>query len=521
MTRDPVQRVPEGIPRLALTDVRKSFGAVTALRRADLAVMPGEVHALVGENGAGKSTLIKIVSGAESMDSGSMEIDGEPAVIRTVAEALSVGIATVYQDAKLFSQLTVAENIFMGREVLASRRIDWHAQNERVAPLLAQVGLGPECAMAPVEELSAAQAQQVAIAKALSTEARVLILDEPSAILTSAEVEVLYEAIRRLTADGVSVIYITHRLDEVFEIADAVTVMRDGRTLGTFDVGQLDLPTVAEMVVGDRLESAPPGRRRNVGEPTLVLDELDSGERVHDVSVTVRSGEAVVLYGLVGSGVAEISKAIYGMRPITGGRLFLHGHPVHPRSAADAQRLGIAMLPGDRNQEGLFSFQSVAFNMSVSHLPVVSRGRVWVDTAKELAVSTDIIRRLAIKTPSEAVPVSSLSGGNAQKVVLGRQLVERPSVLVLAEPTQGVDVGAKEELHRIIHDLCDQGTAILVVTSDLSEATRIADRLIVIRDGTAFAEFGPGAKQSDILAAASGVLADAVAAVRHEEVGEQ
>jgi rhamnose transport system ATP-binding protein len=332
----------------------------------------------------------------------------------------------------------------------------------------------------------------------------VLILDEPSAILTDAEIEVLFRVVRRLAASGVSVVYISHRLDELFRITHRVTVMRDGQTLGTWPTEELTVRRVVELMVGGILEEGRPDRAVPDGPPRLVLEGLGSGERLHDVDVVVRPGEIVGLYGLVGSGVAEIAETVYGMRRATAGRVLLDGRPVSPRSPKDAKALGVALLPADRKQQGLFSFQSIAFNISAGHLPLLSRLGVWVDRARERAVAKDFIARLSVKTPHERQPVSAMSGGNAQKVVLARQIVERPAVLVLAEPTQGVDVGAKEEIHRIIRSLAEEGTAVLIATSDLAEAIRLSDRLQVVRAGTTTVEFGPGATQADVLAAAAG-----------------
>ncbi len=493
-----------GAPRLKLTGIVKSFGAVRAVRHADLTVHAGRVHALVGENGAGKSTMIKIVSGVEAADAGSIAFDGADVRIGSTTDAMALGIATVYQEPQLFAELTVSENIFVGRELRRGGRVDWSGQNARVARLLDLIGLPTAYATVPVGSLSVAEQQQVSIAKALAGDARVLILDEPSAILTDNEIEVLFGVVRRLTAAGVAVIYISHRLDELFRIADEVTVMRDGRTIGTYPTGELSVRRVAEMMVGGILSDARPARVVPDGPAVLELRGLSRAGRFADVDVTVRRGEIVALYGLVGSGVSEIAACVYGIDRATGGELFLHGRRVAPRSPRDAQRLGIALLPANRKLEGMFAFQSIAFNISAGHLRLLSRVGFLLDRGRERTVARDLIRRLAVRTPNERQPISAMSGGNAQKVVLARQLVERPAVLILAEPTQGVDVGAKEEIHRIITDLADSGTAVLVVTSDLPEALRIADRIQVVRGGTTTAEFGPDADQVDVLAAAAG-----------------
>jgi ABC-type sugar transport system ATPase subunit len=429
-----------------------------------------------------------------------------PVSITHTTDAIALGIATVYQEPQLFPELTVSENIFTGREIRKGGRVAWSEQNAKVVELLELLGLPTGYATEPVGSLSIAEQQQVSIAKALAGDARVLILDEPSAILTDAEIDVLFEVVRRLTASGVAVIYISHRLDELFRIADEVTVMRDGATIGTYPIGELSVRRVAELMVGGILSDDRPRRDVPDGDPVLELAGLSRAGKFSDVNVRVRRGEIVGLYGLVGSGVSEIAACVYGIDRATGGQMRLDGKRISPRSPQHAQQLGIALLPANRKSEGMFGFQSIAFNISAGHLRLLSHWRTFVDRARERSVATDLIKRLAVKTPNERTPISSMSGGNAQKVVLARQLVERPQVLVLAEPTQGVDVGAKEEIHRIITELADGGTAVLVVTSDLPEALRISDRLQVVRGGTTTVEFGPDATQVDVLAAAAGAL---------------
>ena len=495
-----------GAERLSVTGVSKRYGAVRAIRNADMTVRAGSVHALVGENGAGKSTLIKILSGAATADTGRITFEGRPVTIASTADAIALGVATVYQEPQLFPDLTVAENVFTGREITRRGRVDWAAQNARVVELLELIGLPARYATVPVSELSIAEQQQVSIAKALVGNARVLVLDEPSAILTDAEIEVLFGVVRRLASSGVAVIYISHRLDELFVIADEVTVMRDGQTLGTWPIEELSVRRVVELMVGGILEDRPPEHAVPDVPPRLVLEGLSSEGAYADVDVAVRPGEIVTLYGLIGSGAAEVAETVYGMRRATAGRVLLDGRPVAPHSPRAAKRLGIALLPANRKQQGLFGFQSIAFNISAGHLPLLSRLGTWMDRRRERQVARDLITRLSVKTPHERQPVSAMSGGNAQKVVLARQLVQRPKVLVLAEPTQGVDVGAKEEIHRIVRALADEGTAVLIVTSDLPEAIRISDRLQVVRAGTTTVEFGPGASQADVLAAAAGAV---------------
>ena len=498
--------------RLTLTGVVKSYGAVKAIRHADFEVRPGQVHALVGENGAGKSTLIKIISGATAPDAGTIAYDDVPVSITSTVDAIALGIATVYQEPQLFAELTVAENVFMGRELVNRRRVDWAAQNERVVGLLEALGLPAKLATATVGGLPVATQQQVSIAKALAGKCGVLILDEPSAILTDAEIEVLFGIIRRLADDGVAIVYISHRLDEVVKIADQVTVMRDGSTIGTFPIEEMTVRRMAELMVGEALSEHSGPRTTIDGDVVLELKALSRARSFHDVSLELRAGEILGLYGLVGSGVAEIAECIHGLAKTSGGEIVVEGRAVAPRTPREAGAAGIALLPANRKTEGMFAFQSIAFNVSIGHLRRFSRGGAFVDRRRERSVVKDLMRRLAVRAQDENQPVGNLSGGNAQKVMLARQLVERPKLLLLAEPTQGVDIGAKEEIHRIITDLADNGTAVLVVTSDLQEALRIADRLLVVRTGTIAAEFGPDARQVDVLAAAAGDREDTATA---------
>jgi len=492
--------------RLEMTGISKRYGAVRAIRSGWLRVRPGTVHALVGENGAGKSTLVKVLAGAEQPDTGELRIDGQEVSVTSTAAAIALGVATVYQEPQLFPDLTVAENVFLGREIRRGGRVDWAAQNARVVELLDLIGLPARSATVPVRELSVAEQQQVSIAKALGGDARILILDEPSAILTDAEIEVLFRVVRRLVATGVSVIYISHRLDELFLIASEVTVMRDGETVGSWPVEELSVRRLVELMVGGDAPEARGRRQLADAPPLLRLEGLAGGDRFQDVDLQVRPGEVVTLYGLVGCGAAEVAEVVYGIRRPTAGRVLLDGEAVAPRSPRHARALGIALLPSDRKRQGSFSFQSISFNIAAGNLPLLSRAGLWVDRARERRVARESIARFAVKTPHERQPLSAMSGGNAQKVVLARQLVERPRVLVLAEPTQGVDVGAKDEIHRIVHAVADEGSAVLVVTTDLGEAITLSDRLVVVRGGRAVAEFGPGAAQADVLAAAAGEL---------------
>jgi len=490
-------------PRLEMHDISKRYGGVRAIRHADLVVEPGTVHALVGENGAGKSTLIKILAGAEQADTGSIAIDGRPVRITSTGAAIELGIQTVYQEPQLFRELSVAENFFVGREMTNGPVIDWKSQAPRMYELLDLVGLDRNLASTPLGHLSIAQQQQVSIAKTLLEDARILILDEPSAILTDTEIEILFGVIRRLTTSGVGIIYISHRLDELFRIADTVTVMRDGKTISSDPIGELSVREIAERMVGGELSQAVRSQGE-AGEVVLDLQDLGLTDAFDGVTLQVRKGEIVGLYGLVGSGAAEVGDVVYGMRRATTGTVTLNGSSRPITSPAHAKRRGIRMLPSNRAEQGTFSFQPIAFNITIGSLHLLSRLAGWVSPRIEQHIADDLIRRLSVKTPSARQPVSAMSGGNAQKVVLARQLVERPDLLVLAEPTQGVDVGAKEEIHRIMSSLADQGTAVLVITTDLAEVLRISDRVMVFRAGRIAAELPPSASQAEVLSLAAG-----------------
>ena len=495
--------------RLELRDIVKSYGGVRAIRHADIAITPGTVHALVGENGAGKSTLIKIIAGAEIADAGTIAFDGQLRSISSTSDSIALGVQTVYQEPQLFPELSVAENVFVGRELTKGGRVDWAGQAAQMHGLLDTVGLPESIATSIVGTLSIAQQQQVSIAKALASDASVLILDEPSAILTDPEIEVLFTVIRRLTAAGVSVIYISHRLDELFRIADAVTVMRDGETITTRPIGDLSVRQIAELMVGGVLSESRPKDAGTSGATVLELTDFTREGKFTDVNLTVRAGEIVGIYGLVGSGASEIAGVIYGMDKATSGTMAIDGTPVTVKRPSQAKKLGIHLLPANRSSQASFSFQSIGLNIVIGELGLLGRLPGYASMRKQRAIADDFIKRLAIKTPSEKQPISAMSGGNAQKVVLARQLVRRPELLVLAEPTQGVDVGAKEEIHRIISGLADEGTAVLVVTSDLGEVLRISDRILVIKAGEIAAEFTGDATQVEILAAAAGAEVDA------------
>ncbi|MDQ1586041.1 MAG: rhamnose transport system ATP-binding protein, partial [Actinomycetota bacterium] len=497
-------RASDDTPVLKLAGVTKRYGGVQALRGVDFELLRGEVHAIVGENGAGKSTLIKIISGAEVADQGQIEIDGHGLASGSTTSALGAGIATVYQEPQLFGELTVAENVFIGRELRSRGVVDRATQRQRVLELLDRIGLHRDLADVRVADMPVAEQQLVSIAKALSQDPRILILDEPSAILTDREIETMFSAVRAMRDSGVAVIYISHRLDELSQITDRVTVLRDGSVVASRPTSELSVRAVAELMVGHAVDAGAVDRTVADASPVLRVEGLTRLPKFTDVSFTIRPGEIVAMYGLIGSGAADVARALFGIDPADAGQVTVDGKDVVLASPADAVRNGISMLPSNRKVQGVFGPKSIAFNISSGHLKLLSKWGVWVDRSRERTIAGDFIKRISIKAPGPSTAVNNLSGGNQQKVVLARQLVERPRILLLEEPTQGVDVGAKDEIHRIILELADGGGAVLVISSDLPEVQQLADRILVVRGGSITAEFKRGSRQADLLAAAAG-----------------
>ena len=483
---------PEASPSLVhVSGVAKSFGGVRALRGVDFDLRPGEVHALLGENGAGKSTLIKILSGVHGHDDGTIEIDGRSVRFQSPAQSREVGVAVVYQDLSLVESLSVADNLLLGREprtrwgLLRKRRL-----YEEARRFLDQQGimLDPRT---KVGDLPFAQRQMTEICKALIGHVQVLILDEPTSALTDDEERILFAAVRRVTARGVGVIYVTHRLNEVFRIADRVTVFRDGRNAGHFKTSETTMREVVAAIVGpghalaaekvglsERPQEAADGHDR---PPVLSLRGV-SNERLHSVDLTVQRGEIHGLAGLVGSGRTEILEAIFGIRPSRIGTIALDGVALNSRTPADAIARGIALVPEDRHLQGLVLEHSIARNLTLPHLPHFSRWG-WLRWRAAATQASADMRRLAVKAPGPATPVKSLSGGNQQKVVFAKWNTPRPSLLLLDEPTVGVDVGAREEIYGLVRAAAAAGTGVLVVSSDLAELLLLCNRLSIVVEG--------------------------------------
>jgi rhamnose transport system ATP-binding protein len=471
-------------PILKLAGIRKAFGGVQALSDVSFELLPGEVHALVGENGAGKSTLVKIITGAHQPDAGTIEFAGAPLADLDPQRARELGIAAIYQQPALFPDLSVAENIAFGVEPTRFwRRVRWQARRARAAQVLELVGarIDPDV---EAGRLTMPLQQLVEIAKAVSVEARVLILDEPTSSLSDSETEHLFSVIRRLKSNGVGMIYISHRLDELPQIADRVTAFRDGRLVGTARVADTSRSELIRMMVGRELSAVFPKTNVAVGDPLLAARGLSCrAEGVDEINLTVRAGEIVGLAGLVGAGRTELARVLFGLSPADRGTIEFKGRPVQIDSPQTATDLGIAYVPEDRRRHGVILDLSVAANASLARLPALSRWGL-MDFDAERRLSRDFVGRLGVKTPSIDALVGQLSGGHQQKVALARWLATNPSLLILDEPTQGIDVGSKAEIHRLMCELAAGGLGILMISSDLPEILGMSDRIVVMHAGT-------------------------------------
>ena len=479
--------MPESTDNLLfLKRLSKRYPGVVALDEVSFALRRGEVHCLVGENGAGKSTLIKVLAGAEKPDAGEIWVNGEPRHFANPAAALAAGIGVIYQDFKLVPALSVAENILLGQQPRRgngkSLFIDWKKLRAEAGALLAQLGVDLPLQQ-PVSRLSVAQRQMVEIAKALHHRARIIAMDEPSATLTDKELEHLFMLIKRLTADGVGIIYISHRLEEIFEIGNRLTVLRDGKQVTTTEVASTTRPQLVQWMVGRELkEEAIPAREKQPLRPEVLRVENLGRDWVHGVNFSVNAGEIFGFAGLVGSGRTEVARMIFGADRKQTGKIFLDGEAINPRSPAEAIRLGIGLLTEDRNQQGLIMGLSVQENIVLSSYDQLRAG--WkINWRRVKEISQAHVERLSIRTPSLGQKVANLSGGNRQKVVLARWLTTNCRVLIFDEPTWGVDVGVKREIHQLIRNLAAEGRAIIVISSDLPEVMSLADRLGVMWEG--------------------------------------
>jgi rhamnose transport system ATP-binding protein len=491
-------------PLLQLTQVTKSFGAVRALEGVSFDLKAGEVHALLGENGAGKSTLIKIITGAHQPDSGAIEIGGEKINRLTPASAHACGIAAIYQQPALFPDLSVAENIALALEKpSAFRPIRWRVRRNRAAELLKRVGANID-PNSEVRQLTMPEQQLVEIARAVGTGARILILDEPTASLTRKEVELLYAVIRDLRQRGVGMIYISHRLEEIFAIADRVTVLRDGESVGTNPIDSINEAQLIRMMVGREVSTIYPPAESQPANIALSLKNIGCKRSgVANVSLELRTGEIFGLAGLVGAGRTELARVLFGITPADCGEILVNEKTVQIRTPRDAVEHGIAYVPEDRRRHGVILEMPIAANITMSIHREIFPG-TWLRFGRERALAGNYVRDLAIKTSSVDAPAATLSGGNQQKVALARWLAANPKILILDEPTQGVDVGAKAEIHKLIRRLAAQGMAVLMISSDLPEILGMSDRIAVMRGGTIVSVLPGKSNAHDVMAAALG-----------------
>jgi len=493
-------------PLLQMSGIDKAFPGVQALRDVSLELRRGEVLALMGENGAGKSTLIKILGGAYHPDAGEILLDGQPRHITSPVAAQAAGISIIYQEFNLIPDLTVRENIFLGRERTRHGFIRAAEEHRGALRLFEKIGIaidpGARC-----RDLTVAQQQTVEIAKALSISARIIVMDEPTAALTSQEVEHLFAIIRDLKARGIGVIYISHRLEEVFEVADRVMVLRDGAHVRTRDVADVTRDLLIELMVGRSLEAEFPSRTPQLGPERLRVERLCRGKAVRDVSFSVRAGEILGFAGLVGAGRTETMRILFGADRPDSGRIFIDGQQVTIRSPRDASRRGICLLSEDRKGHGLVLGHSVRENFGLPNLSQFMRG-LFIDQRRESRELAVYVGKLRIKVASDEQLVANLSGGNQQKVVLAKWLAHNADIIIIDEPTRGIDVGAKYEIHQLMNGLAAKGKAILMVSSELPEILGMSDRIIVMHEGRVKGEIADvaHARQEDILAMA---IADA------------
>ena len=465
---------------LEMQGIGKTFPGVRALEGVQLTVKEGQVHALLGENGAGKSTLIKILSGAYRKDEGQILFEGQPVEIRDPHDAQALGISTIYQEFNLAHDLTVAENVFLGHLPTKGGRVDWSTVKARTREILDTLGV--ELSVdAPISSLSIAEQQLVEIAKALNRKTRILIMDEPSALLGEKDLANLFRVVRSLQAQGIGIIYISHRLREIFELADEVTVLKDGRYVATRKVSEVTMDDLVKLMIGRDLKDVYPKRTVEQGDVLLEVANLSQSKLLRDISFQLHAGEIVGFAGIVGSGRTELARAIFGADP-SSGEMRIAGKLYKPHSPAAAIRNGVALVTEDRKAQGLFLQLSVRINTTISGLRRLTRLGV-INFGKELTLVKRMIQELRIKTPTPSFLVVNMSGGNQQKVVLARWLSVGTRIFMMDEPTRGIDVGSKSEIYQIMDELTKQGVGIIMISSELPEVLGMSDRIMVMRQG--------------------------------------
>jgi inositol transport system ATP-binding protein len=478
-------------PLLSMTGIGKRFPGVQALADVHLEVLPGEIHALLGENGAGKSTLLKILSGAQQPDVGTIDFAGRRVTMATPHDAQKLGIVTIYQEFTLAPNMTIAENVFIGREPGNRIFVDWRKMAAETRAITSRLGLDLK-PMSIVRTLNVAEQQMVEIARALSMKSRLIVMDEPTSALSSSEVEKLFRIIRDLKAQGLSIIFVTHRLEEVMQLCDRYTVLRDGRFVGSGRIAETTIDGIIRLMVGRQVNALFETRGdATPGEVALRVEGLTrrgnaqdhNASVLADVGFEVRRGEILGIAGLVGAGRTEMARAVFGADPFDSGRVLIDGAPVNIRSPQDAIRHGIGLVPEDRKQQALFLSLAVRTNLSMAAHDRIKRWGVFIDEAAESALIEEFRKALNIRMASPEQLVANLSGGNQQKVVLARWLALRPRVLIVDEPTRGIDVGAKVEVHNLLFEMARSGIAIISISSELPEVLAISDRIVTMREG--------------------------------------
>jgi inositol transport system ATP-binding protein len=478
-------------PLLRMSMIRKKFPGVLALDDAGLEVLPGEIHALLGENGAGKSTLIKILAGAQQPDSGTIELGGENVVMVSPHDAQRRGIATIYQEFTLAPNMTIAENVFIGREPGGGVFVDWREMAAETHAITKRLGLELQ-PMSVVRGLSVAEQQMVEIARALSMKSRLIVMDEPTSALSSAEVDKLFRIARELKAQGLSIIFVTHRLEEVMQICDRYTVLRDGRLVGSGSIADITIDGIIRLMVGREVKALFAHHQREIANDVVLRVEGlnrqgnardQSATVLADVSFEVRRGEILGVAGLVGAGRTEMARAVFGADEFDSGRVIMDGRQLHIRSPKDAIRHGIGLVPEDRKQQALFLALAVRINLSMASHRRILRWGLFIDEKAERAMVEEYRQKLNIRMASQEQLIANLSGGNQQKVTLARWLALRPKVLIVDEPTRGIDIGAKVEVHNLLFEMAQSGIAIIAISSELPEVLAVSDRIVTMREG--------------------------------------
>ncbi len=494
-------------PLLRMTLISKRFPGVQALDNVGLEVLPGEVHALLGENGAGKSTLLKVLSGAQQPDSGTIEFGGQRLTMTSPHDAQRRGIVTIYQEFTLAPNMTIAENVFIGREPGTGVFVNWRKMAEETRSITTQLGLQLR-PMSIVRNLNIAEQQMVEIARALSMKSRLIVMDEPTSALSSNEVAKLFRIIRDLKAQGLSIIFVTHRVEEVMQICDRYTVLRDGRLVGSGSIADTSIDNIIRLMVGRQVNALFARREKtDPGEVVLSVEGLTRRGNAQDRNASVlaevcfkaRRGEVLGIAGLVGAGRTEMARAVFGADPFDSGRVSIDGRQVHIGSPRDAIRYGIGLVPEDRKQQALFLALAVRINLTMASHDRISRWGMFMDEEAERAMVEEYRKKLNIRMASPEQLIASLSGGNQQKVTLARWLALRPKVLIVDEPTRGIDIGAKVEVHNLLFEMASSGISVIAISSELPEVLAISDRIVTMREGRVTGEINGEDANEEIL----------------------